>query len=127
MDSKGLERYLPLTHTTYYILLALHVPAHGYGIMQHVQEMTEGEVELGPGTLYGALGKLTKQGLISKLDEEADSRRKYYVLSELGRAVVKEEFNRLNTLVQNSREIVENLGEKVTTERVLNEKEGDEK
>ena len=55
---KKAENYLPLTHTTFYILISLQDPLQGYGIMQRVKEMSDGEVTLGPGTLYGALSKL---------------------------------------------------------------------
>ena len=48
-----------LTESTYYIMLALYEPSHGYGIMQQVEEMSGGRVKLAPGTLYGALTALT--------------------------------------------------------------------
>ena len=52
MNGKA-QKYIPLTEATYYILLSLVKPMHGYGIMQMVEEMTNGEVKLYPGTLYG--------------------------------------------------------------------------
>ncbi|GGE44795.1 PadR family transcriptional regulator [Pullulanibacillus camelliae] len=106
---KKIESFLPLTHTTYYILLALISPAHGYGIMQEVKAITHGEIALGPGTLYGALSKLTKQGLITKLEEFATNRRKYYTLTPLGRQVVKAEYERIKSLVENSSELIQGL------------------
>lgn len=106
MKNSTAEKYLPLTHTTYYILISLATPLHGYGIMQKVEEMSKGEVKLGPGTLYGALSKLEKQGLTVKTEED-EERRKCYVLTNLGKQVVKLEWERLMTLVEVSKYIVE--------------------
>ncbi|WP_442598392.1 PadR family transcriptional regulator [Neobacillus sp. D3-1R] len=108
MKNTATEKYLPLTHTTYYILISLVTPLHGYGIMQKVEEMSTGEVKLGPGTLYGALSKLEKQGLIVKTDED-EERRKCYVLTNIGKQVVKLEWERLNTLVEVSKNIVADI------------------
>src|SRR5699024_12061006 len=58
------DRRLPLTETVFYILMCLIEPAHGYLIMSRVEEASEGQVRLAPGTLYGALENLSKQGLI---------------------------------------------------------------
>ncbi|MCL6615298.1 MAG: PadR family transcriptional regulator, partial [Firmicutes bacterium] len=57
------QELLPLTESTFYILISLARPRHGYGIIQAVREMSGGRVELGPGTLYGALNRLLRQGL----------------------------------------------------------------
>lgn len=103
------EQFLPLTHTTYYILISLVTPLHGYGIMQKVEEISNREVTLGPGTLYGALSKLEKEKLIQKTDE-GDDRKKCYILTDLGKEVVKLEWQRLNNLVEVSRLIVEKIG-----------------
>ena len=62
-----MKRKGPLTEATYYILLALQQANHGYGMMQMIEQITAGEVEIGPGTLYGALGKLEKQGAIQRV------------------------------------------------------------
>jgi DNA-binding PadR family transcriptional regulator len=64
------EKYLPLTESTTHILLALTGPLHGYGVMQKVREMSDGLVEIGAGTLYGALSTLQNEGLIHKVHEE---------------------------------------------------------
>lgn len=105
------EKFLPLTHTTYYILISLIEPLHGYGIMQKVDEMSQGEVKLGPGTLYGALSKLEKQKLIMKTEEQDEERRKYYVLTNLGKDVVKLDYKRLTNLIAASKQLIENMGE----------------
>lgn len=93
------EKFLPLTETTYYILLSLTEPLHGYGIMQKVQALSSGKVVIAPGTLYGALENLKKQNLIDLVSEDAEKRRKVYALSELGRQVLTSEFKRLQALV----------------------------
>lgn len=98
MDDKKVLKYLPLTETTYYILLALAEPMHGYGVMQKVEALTEGKVSLGPGTLYGAFTKLEKDGLISK--EGQEERRKYYLLTPLGRQVLRAQIGRLELMAK---------------------------
>jgi DNA-binding PadR family transcriptional regulator len=96
----NLNKYLPMTETTYYILLSLTHPLHGYGIMQRVQELSSGTVEIAPGTMYGALDNLRKQKLIDLMDEDSEKRRKVYSLSDLGRQVLVLEFERLRRLVE---------------------------
>ncbi|RSK28829.1 PadR family transcriptional regulator [Bacillus sp. HMF5848] len=102
------ESLTPLTHTTYYILLALTEQLHGYGIMQKVDEMSKSKVKLGPGTLYGALSKLEKQGLIVKVEDT--ERKKCYILTDFGKQVVTFEFKRIEELVEISRHIVRSIG-----------------
>ncbi|WP_042220625.1 PadR family transcriptional regulator [Oceanobacillus manasiensis] len=103
------EEFLPLSQATYYILLSLRMVRHGYGIMQDVEEISQGEVKMGPGTLYGALGKLEKQQVIQKVTVESDERRKYYALTELGKQVLQKEYIRLTSLVNNATGIIERL------------------
>lgn len=95
----NLNQYLPLTEASYYILLSLTEPLHGYGIMQNVKSLSNERVNLAPGTLYGALDNLKKQKLIELLEEEGDSRRKVYTLTGLGRQVIELEYQRLQHLV----------------------------
>jgi DNA-binding PadR family transcriptional regulator len=94
-----IEKYLPLTESTFYIMVALVEPLHGYGVMQRVEVMSEGAVKIGPGTLYGALQALEKEGLIGKAGEE--ERRKMYVLTGKGRDVLKKQVDRLAIMVRN--------------------------
>lgn len=104
------NRYLPLSEASYYVLLALDVPAHGYAVMQQVETASGGQVRIGPGTLYGAFATLEKQGLIEKAGEE--ERRKYYRMTALGRAVVAAQLNRLETMVACGRHVIaHNQGE----------------
>lgn len=110
MKNKSASRFLPLTHTTYYTLIALENPLHGYGIMQTVDDISGGQVKLGSGTLYGALSKLEKQGIITKFDNKDTDRRKLYILTELGKEVVKLEFERLKQLVEVSEVYINRIG-----------------
>lgn len=98
----------PLTEATYYILLTLQEPNHGYGIMQMIEQITDGEVEIGPGTLYGALGKLEKQGAIQTTvcPDSSDTRRKCYVLTESGQELLVEEYQRMKRVLANSEELI---------------------
>lgn len=108
MESKA-KKNLPLTEATYYILISLIEPLHGYGIMQNVEKISNGEVMLGPGTLYGALNKLEKKGLIKKAKSTEDSRRKNYIITDLGKKVIKLEFNRLKNLIKSSENIIKDI------------------
>ena len=102
--SKEAINFLPLTETTYLILCALSRPLHGYGIMQQVSDITEGRIILAPGTLYGALSKLTKDNLIKAvISVESEYKKKNYILSDLGIEVVKLELQRLDKLLKESK------------------------
>jgi len=103
--ARELHTFLPLTETTYYILLALAEPLPGYGVMQKVEQISEGTVQLGPGTLYGAFSQLEKEGFISKVSEE--ERRKLFVLTERGRQLLKTHFNRLKIMVRSGESLAQ--------------------
>ncbi|WML38121.1 helix-turn-helix transcriptional regulator [Neobacillus sp. OS1-2] len=94
MDEKVL-----LTEGVYYILLSLYEPRHGYGIMQFVSELSNGRVELGPGTIYGAIKTLVKRKWIIPLDE--DGRKKEYVITDAGKIMVENEMKRMYELYHN--------------------------
>ena len=96
-----LKKYLPLTESTSYILLALAEPLHGYALMQKVGEISQGTVKIGPGTLYGAFSQLEKEGLINMVKEA--NRRKSYVITTKGKTVLQEHIRRVEILVANSR------------------------
>ncbi|MBU9724224.1 MULTISPECIES: PadR family transcriptional regulator [Bacillaceae] len=91
----------PLTEGVYYILLALHTPMHGYGIMQFVKNISNNRVNLGPGTLYGAINNMLEKGWIQALETVGDSRKKEYVITDLGREITEIELERLLELVYN--------------------------
>ena len=90
-----------LTEAVYYILLSLHEPMHGYAIMQNIEKLTEKRVVLGPGTLYGAINALIQKKWIMAVSAEQDSRKKEYVITELGRSVFEGELVRLKELILN--------------------------
>ena len=95
-----------LTESTYYILLSLYTPQHGYGIMQQTEKLSGGRVRLAAGTLYGALNSLCEKGWIQPLPAAEDSRRKEYALTKAGLAALKNELNRLRQLVENGETIL---------------------
>lgn len=91
-----------ITESTFYILLAVLKPNHGYGIIQKVDEITKGRVILGPGTLYGALNNLLSKKWIKLYSEETNSRKKKeYIITSLGREILDDEIIRLKELVEN--------------------------
>ncbi len=98
-----IKKVTPLTEASFYILAALSEPLHGYGIMQKVMELTRGRVQLGPGTLYGALTNLQSMGLIESLDNTGTERKKLYCTTSLGRQVVEYEIDRLEEVVKHGR------------------------
>ena len=102
MDSHIRKVYVPMTETGFYILLCLQEPNHGYGIVQRVEKMTDGGIRLSPGTMYGSLSKMEKDGLITFVRE--DEKRKIYQITELGRQVLGLELKRIERLYRNSRE-----------------------
>ncbi|RDY26941.1 PadR family transcriptional regulator [Romboutsia weinsteinii] len=95
-----------LTEATYYILLALCEPRHGYGIMQYITEISNNRVNLGAGTLYGALNTLVEKQWIKSVSTEIKSRKKEYVITESGIEVLKEEMKRLEELLQTGKVIL---------------------
>lgn len=92
---------IALTEAVYYILLSLDQPLHGYGIMQNAEALSHGRVRLAPGTLYGALNTLLDRGWIETAGSESSARKKEYVITTLGRAVVLKELERLHELTDN--------------------------
>ena len=90
----------PLTPAVPHILLALSTgERHGYGIMKQVEADSQGKVKMGPGTLYGSMGRMLEAGLIRESDkrvdpEMADERRIYYKLTGTGRAALEVELKR---------------------------------
>lgn len=92
------DKNLPLTETVYYILLALTEPAHGYAIMQKVEELSDGQVRLAAGTMYGAIENLLKKKLIISLQSD-DPRRKIYIISDLGKKVLYADYKRMLNMI----------------------------
>ena len=84
-----------LTEAVYYILLSLMKPMYGYGIMQNVEQISNGRVKLAAGTLYGAINTLLEKGWIVSLPAEKDSRKKEYQITEQGKQILEIELIRL--------------------------------
>ncbi|MFZ6673184.1 PadR family transcriptional regulator [Undibacterium sp. Xuan67W] len=107
MSDLNYSRYLPLSEATFYVMVALSEPLHGYAIMQKVEAISEGNVVIGPGTLYGAFSTLEKQGLIIKVKEE--DRRKSYALTDTGQQVLAEHIRRMEIMVKNGQAVLSYL------------------
>lgn len=88
--------YVPMTETAFYILLCLRSPNHGYGIVQTVSRLTDGAIRLAPGTMYGSLSKMEKDGLIQFVREE--EKRRIYQITDLGLEVLHLELQRIERL-----------------------------
>ncbi len=102
MDAHIRKVYVPMTETAFYILLCLQTPNHGYGVVQRVEEMTGGEIRLAPGTMYGSLSKMERDGLIRFVREE--DKRKIYESTQAGREVLQLELKRIERLYKNAKE-----------------------
>jgi DNA-binding PadR family transcriptional regulator len=106
-DNKKLQELIkkatPLTEASYYILISLKDPLHGYGVMQKVEELSQKRVQLGPGTLYGALSNLQTLGLIEAVGESGGERRKLYCMTEAGRLIAEHEVKRFEELARHGR------------------------
>ncbi len=99
--SMAREQLKTLTEQMYYILLSLMRPNHGYGIMQEVEEKTNGRVRIGAGTLYNLLSRFEEEDIIRQISEE--DRKKTYIITEKGMDILKEEYQRLIQLVSDGK------------------------
>ena len=98
----------PMTEAMYYILLALLRPGHGYGMMQRIRALSGGRLEMGPGTLYGVLSRMNREGWIVLTGEEG--RRKNYAITQAGKAALLTEYERIKRLAADGR-LLEEGGE----------------
>ena len=96
-----------MTEAMYYILLALLRPGHGYGMMQRIKERSGGRLEMGPGTLYGVLSRMNREGWIVLTGEEG--RRKNYAITQAGKAALLTEYERIKRLAADGR-LLEEVG-----------------
>ena len=105
---EGLQKkYIPMTETTYYTLLSVTVPRHGYAIMQYVNELTKGRIVLGTGTLYTMVGRLAADNMIVRVPNEEG--KKAYQITETGRKLLELETVRLGKQLKDGRQIL-NMG-----------------
>lgn len=93
---KSLEQ---LTDSVFYIMACFTKPRHGYAVMNLIEELTDGQVVVGPASLYTIIKKLMGEHYIDLYDE-SDSRRKVYVLTEKGREVLTADIDRRKTMVE---------------------------
>lgn len=95
---------------TFHVMVALaSEERHGYGIIQHVVDVTDGAVRLGPGTLYGALDRLTDEGLViaDRTETVAGRERRYYRLTEAGLGELAAEVERRSATVEVARKALD--------------------
>ena len=95
-----------LTEAVFYILLSVYSPLHGYAIMQNISRLSNGRVILGAGTLYGAINTLLERGWITGTSDIRDTRKKDYIITDIGKNVVLNEIKRLEELIENGKNIV---------------------
>lgn len=101
MEERIRRIYIPMTETGFYILYCLREEMHGYSITQKVRKMTNGEVIISAGTMYGTLSKMEKDGLIGFVREE--EMRKLYRITPFGEEILNREIRRIRRLYENSR------------------------
>lgn len=97
---KFIQSHLPMTETAFYMLLSLQVPRHGYGIIKYVDELTEGRIKLGSGTIYGTINKMIKSEIIEVYDDS--DKKIVYVITDKGRALLAAEKERILHLYRDS-------------------------
>jgi DNA-binding PadR family transcriptional regulator len=106
----------PLSPAVFHLLLALRDgEQHGYALMHRVEELTDGAVRMGPGTLYGAIKRMLADGLIEETAERPDpalddQRRRYYRLTAAGERACAAEVHRMETLLRHARKARPKLG-----------------
>lgn len=101
MEERIKRIYIPMTESGFYILFCLQEEMHGYSIGKKVKDLTGGAVVLSPGTMYGSLSKMEKDGLIRFIREE--EKRKLYLITDLGKQILDLEIKRIKRLYKNSR------------------------
>lgn len=104
MQDNLIKKYIPMTETTYYTLLAVMEPRHGYAIMQFVSRLTDGRIQLGTGTLYTMVGRLVEDDIIRIVS--VDGGKKTYHITDAGIELLVRETERLNQQLDNGREIL---------------------
>lgn len=108
MEDHIIKKYIPMTETTYYSLLAVIQPRHGYAIMKFVSELTDGRIQLGTGTLYTMVGRLTADGIIS-IEANEEGKKTYRITAE-GLALLQQETKRLECQLRDGRKMLGDKG-----------------
>lgn len=98
--NKKFNSWIPLSETAYYIFISLNIPRHGYGIIKYVEELTEGRIILGSGTIYTTLGKMKKANLITVFQDE--ERKTVYTLTSKGKELLFLEIERIKKMYENT-------------------------
>ncbi len=104
MEDGLIKKYIPMTETTYYTLLSVTSPRHGYAIMQFVSELTKGRIQLGTGTLYTMVGRLVADGIIT-IDTSEESKKAYLITKE-GLEVLEMETERIGRQLEDGTKIL---------------------
>lgn len=99
---KLIKKFIPMSETMFYILFSFKKERHGYAVMKYVSELTKGRIQLGAGTIYQTIKKLEKSQLIRFCGEE--DRQKRYVITDIGREILKLEIKRIKTMYQDVQE-----------------------
>lgn len=116
------EQLKTLTEPMYYILLALNEKRYGYEIMKFIENITNGRVIVGPGTLYALLGRFENDNIIKRLSKE--ERRKNYIITSYGKQILDDERHRLLKLIEDGNEI---LQDNISIEKDKDEDSNEEK
>ena len=95
-----------LTEVTFFILLSLYEPKHGYAIMQFVEDETNGRLVLGAGSLYGAINSLITKEWIEPYGDD-NGRKKEYIITSIGKKIAEQEVQRLNEILNIANQIME--------------------
>lgn len=122
MDENLIKKYIPMTETTYYTLLAVMEKRHGYAIMRYVSDLTKGRIQLGTGTLYTMVGRLTTDGIIEIAPNEEG--KKSYLITEAGMLLLQMETERLGKQLEDGRKVIDEhkiIGEDKEADRKGNE------
>ena len=105
MEDSLQKKYIPMTETTYYTLLSVTSPRHGYAIMQYVSSLTKGRIILGTGTLYTMVGRLVADGVIEVAPSEEG--KKAYQITQAGQELLRAETVRLGKQLADGRSVLE--------------------
>jgi len=103
MDRR-LTKLSPLTEASFYILLSLTSERHGYGVIKHVEALTDGRVVLAAGTLYGVITTLLRHGLIAMCEEGGTRSKKTYRITASGQTLLTYETKRLEEMIAHAKE-----------------------